>query len=254
MPDFPNVYLYRGIIWGDKGSGGSARGGRFMAKSRRSFSGRCRCQAGWACQISPTWDMPAFRSLASLWTTGSIISGSPIPASSMPTSCSAARVSSPWRKASRTPCGRWAELPREHRSDSLSAAFRNLDKNAAADLTHRYEELCRHYGMTPACNDAGIAHENGTIEGSHGHLKRAIADALPMRSSADFDALAVDRCFIDEIVSRQNASNAKRIDIERAELRACRTGARRTMRRSASASHPPAASRSARYSTPCPRV
>src|SRR4030081_732034 len=30
--------------------------------------------------------------------------------------------------------------PREHRSDSLSAAFRNLDKNAAADLTHRYED------------------------------------------------------------------------------------------------------------------
>ena len=108
--------------------------------------------------------------------------------------------------------------PREHRSDSLSAAFRNLDKNAAADLTHRYEELCRHYGMTPTRNNAGIAHENGAIEGSHGHLKRAIADALLMRSSADFDALAAYRCFIDEIVSRQNARNAKRIDIERAEL------------------------------------
>ena len=40
-------------------------------------------------------------------------------------------------------------VPREHRSDSLSAAFRNLDKNAAADLTDRYEELCRHYGMIP---------------------------------------------------------------------------------------------------------
>jgi hypothetical protein len=81
--------------------------------------------------------------------------------------------------------------PREHRSDSLSAAFRNLDKNAAADLTHRYEELCRHYGMTPTRNNAGIAHENGAIEGSHGHLKRAIADALLMRSSTDFDALQV---------------------------------------------------------------
>src|SRR2546429_170761 len=80
--------------------------------------------------------------------------------------------------------------PREHRSDSLWAAFRNLDKNAAADLTHRYEELCRHYGMTPTRNTAGIAHENGAIEGAHGHLKRAIADALLMRSSADFDALA----------------------------------------------------------------
>ena len=58
----------------------------------------------------------------------------------------------------------------------------------------------------------------GAIEGSHGHLKRAIADALLMRSSTDFDALAAYRCFIDEIVSRQNARNAKRIDIERAEL------------------------------------
>lgn len=35
-------------------------------------------------------------------------------------------------------------VPKEHRSDSLSAAFRNLDKNARADLTRRYEELCGH--------------------------------------------------------------------------------------------------------------
>ena len=43
--------------------------------------------------------------------------------------------------------------PREHRSDSLSAAFRNLDKNAQDDLTRRYEELCAHYGMTPTRNN-----------------------------------------------------------------------------------------------------
>jgi hypothetical protein len=75
-------------------------------------------------------------------------------------------------------------------------------------------------GCPPTRNNAGIAHENGAIEGSHGHLKRAIADALLMTSSADFDALAAYRGFIDEIVSRQNARNAKRIDIERAELQA----------------------------------
>jgi hypothetical protein len=85
--------------------------------------------------------------------------------------------------------------------------------------THRYEELCRRFGMTPTCNNAGITHENDAIEGSHGHLKCAIADALLKTSSADFDALAAYRGF-DEIVSRQNASNAKRIDIERAELQA----------------------------------
>ena len=39
-----------------------------------------------------------------------------------------------------------------------------------------------------------------------------------MRGSADFDDLAAYRRFIDEIVSRRNARNAKRIDIERAEL------------------------------------
>lgn len=108
--------------------------------------------------------------------------------------------------------------PKEHRSDSLSAAFRNLDKDARADLTRRYEELCRHYGMTPTRNNRGIAHENGAIEGPHGHLKRAIKDALLLRGSNDFDDLAAYRRFIDEIVSRRNARNAKRIDLERAEL------------------------------------
>src|SRR2546428_13269423 len=85
-------------------------------------------------------------------------------------------------------------------------------------MTHRYEELCRHYGMTPTRNNAGIAHEIGAIEGSHVHLKRAIADALLMRSSADFDALSAYRCFIDVIVSRQYALHAKCIGIERAAM------------------------------------
>ncbi len=110
--------------------------------------------------------------------------------------------------------------PRDHRSDSLSAAFRNLDKDAREDLTRRYEELCAHYGMLPTRNNRGIAHENGSIEGPHGHLKRTIEDALLLRGSRDFEDLASYRGFIDEIVSRMNARNSKRIDIERAELRA----------------------------------
>lgn len=110
-------------------------------------------------------------------------------------------------------------VPHEHRSDSLSAAFRNLDKDAREDLTRRYEDLCAHYGMRPTRNNAGIAHENGAIEGPHGHLKRALEDALLMRGSRDFDDLAAYRRFVDEIVSRGNARNGKRIDVERAELK-----------------------------------
>jgi hypothetical protein len=74
--------------------------------------------------------------------------------------------------------------------------------------------------MRPSRNNRGIAHENGAIESSHGHLKRTIADALLLRGTADFDDLAAYRGFIDEIVSRRNARNAKRIDHERATLQA----------------------------------
>jgi hypothetical protein len=109
-------------------------------------------------------------------------------------------------------------VPREHRSDSLSAAFRNLDGDARQDLTRRYEDLITHYGMTATRNNRGIAHENGAIEGAHGHLKRAVKDALLMRGSSDFDDLAAYRRFVDEIVSRVNARNSGRIEIERAAL------------------------------------
>ena len=110
-------------------------------------------------------------------------------------------------------------VPREHRSDSLSAAFCNMDRNTAEDLTQRYQELMRHYGMTPTRNNLGVAHENGSIESSHGHLKKALEDALLLRGSRDFDDLDCYRGFVDEIVGRRNANNRKRIELERPMLR-----------------------------------
>ena len=109
--------------------------------------------------------------------------------------------------------------PREHRSDSLSASFRNLDAVARDDLTARYDALCAHYGMEPTRNNRGVAHENGSVESSHGHIKAAVLDALLMRGSRDFDDLPAYRRFIDEIVSRHNARRAKAIEAERATLR-----------------------------------
>jgi transposase InsO family protein len=108
--------------------------------------------------------------------------------------------------------------PREHRSDSLSAAFRNLDRDAREDLTQRYDALCAHYGMEPTRNNRGVAHENGGIESPHGHLKLAIQDALLMRGTIDFEDLAAYRSFLDEIVGRKNARNRQRIDAERGVL------------------------------------
>jgi Mu transposase-like protein len=109
--------------------------------------------------------------------------------------------------------------PREHRSDSLSAAFRNLAVEVEEDWTAKYDALCGHYGMVASRNNRGVAHENGTIEAAHGHLKRVVEDALLLRGSRDFDTIAAYRCFVDELIGRRNARNRKRIDAERAVLR-----------------------------------
>ena len=67
-------------------------------------------------------------------------------------------------------------VPEQHRTDSLSAAFRNLDAQASEDLTRRYEALVRplRHGSRPA-QQSGVAHENGAIESPHGHLEAGAA-------------------------------------------------------------------------------
>jgi len=110
-------------------------------------------------------------------------------------------------------------VPHEHRTDSLSAAFRNRAPEVEEDWSTRYDALCGHYGMAASRNNRGVAHENGAIESPHGHLKRAVEDALLLRGSRDFDTIADYRAFIDALVGRRNARNRKRIDVERAVLR-----------------------------------
>ena len=79
-------------------------------------------------------------------------------------------------------------VPRRHRTDRLSAAYRNLrrtDDEAAA-----YAAFCQHYGMEPTRNNAGVSHENGSVEAAHGHLKLGLKEALALRGSRDFPDLA----------------------------------------------------------------
>ena len=79
-------------------------------------------------------------------------------------------------------------VPEEHRTDSLSAAFNNLAEQQ--ELTRRYEELCRHYGMRASRCNPGQSHENGSIEARHGSLKSALDQALRLRGSRRFDGRA----------------------------------------------------------------
>jgi hypothetical protein len=110
-------------------------------------------------------------------------------------------------------------VPHEHRSDSLSAAFRNLDHDAMEDQTKRYEELCAHYGMIPTRNNLGVAHENGVIEASHGHLRKTLEQALLLRGSRDFADLTQYRRFVAETIGRANSSRRRELEVERPFLK-----------------------------------
>ena len=143
--------------------------------------------------------------------------------------------------------------PHEHRSDSLSAAYRNLNPEQREDATERYAALCAHYGMAPTRNNRGEAHENGAIEGPHGHLKRALEDALLVRGSRDFDTLADYRACVDEVVSRRNAHRACASTPSGRCSGRCRRGVPMTSTRFACASPRPAASPCAASSTRCRR-
>ena len=128
----------------------------------------------------------------------------------------------------------WSPLvgvPIEHRSDSLSAAFRNLDDDARIDQTRRYEALCAHYEMTPTRNNTGVAHENGSVGNLHGHLKRGVTQALLLRGSVDFESLDAYRAWIANLIGRRNARRGKMVQLECAALRALPPGRTTHLRR-----------------------
>ena len=108
-------------------------------------------------------------------------------------------------------------VPQEHRTDSLSAAFNNLAEKE--QLTVRYHDLCRHYGLKATRNNPGVSHENGAIESPHGHLKRRIRQALLIRGSHEFASLEDYQGFIDGVVSKINQRCHSRFQQERACLK-----------------------------------
>ncbi len=107
-------------------------------------------------------------------------------------------------------------VPRTHRTDRLSAAYRNLSNRD--DEAARYAEFCRHYGMEPTRNNAGVSHENGAVEASHGHLKTGLGEALELRGARDFPDLAAYQAFLQEFIARKNARRREEVAVELAAL------------------------------------
>jgi hypothetical protein len=111
-------------------------------------------------------------------------------------------------------------VPAEHRTDSLSACFRNRDGSYAGDYTSRYRELCAHLGVIATRNNRGVAHENGAIEGPHRHWKHRLEQQLIQRGSRDFETEAEYRQLVSQVTNTLNSRHevAGRLEIERLHL------------------------------------
>ena len=107
-------------------------------------------------------------------------------------------------------------VPREHRTDRLSAAYRNLVDRE--DEAKAYAQFCQHYGLEPTRNNAGLAHENGSVEAAHGHLKVGLHEALELRGSRDFADLAAYQAFLQDYALRRNTAVKDALAIERQAL------------------------------------
>lgn len=110
-------------------------------------------------------------------------------------------------------------VPETHRTDSLSAAYKNCCDKEQEAFTEDYAALCAHYQMEPTRNNKGVAHENGAIESSHGDLKNRIDQALMLRGSRDFSSIDEYRQFIRELVTQHDRRVNKKYLEELAFLR-----------------------------------
>ena len=110
-------------------------------------------------------------------------------------------------------------VPRQHRTDHLSAAIRPLDGPGRAAARERYAALLRHYGLEPTTNNAGVSHENGDVEQAHFRFKDAVDQALRVRGSREFPERANYARFLQGLVKQRNLTRQARWAEERAVLR-----------------------------------
>src|SRR5229473_5423859 len=109
-------------------------------------------------------------------------------------------------------------VPKQHRTDHLSAAVKTAGKAQAKDWTLRYAALMVHYGMQPTKNNVTIAHENGDVEQSHHQFKRAVDQALRVRASRDFPNREAYERFLQDLVRSRNLKRSVAFAQEREAL------------------------------------
>jgi transposase len=108
-------------------------------------------------------------------------------------------------------------VPKEHRTDNLSAAVKNL--NEKKEFTANYKGILDHYGLKASRNNPGKGHENGSVEQSHFRFKTVVDQELRLRGSRDFASREAYQEFLNKIMIRRNGLRTKRLHEELQVLR-----------------------------------
>ena len=103
-------------------------------------------------------------------------------------------------------------VPAEHRTDNLTAAVTNHGNSHV--FTERWTAFLSHYDVKPSKNNAGVSHENGSVEKSHDLLKNALKQALMLRGSKGFASVAEYEKFVRRILDQRNTGRKKRLGEE----------------------------------------
>ena len=110
-------------------------------------------------------------------------------------------------------------VPRVVRTDNLSAATHDLRNSRGRAVNARYEAVLTHYGVEATRTNPRSSHENGVVEQGHRRLKNAIAQALILRGSRDFESGDEYRQFVRGVVDRRNRLVDSKLKAERRDLR-----------------------------------
>lgn len=108
-------------------------------------------------------------------------------------------------------------VPEEHRTDNLTAAVNN--HGSQHTFNERWIAFLNYYGVEPSKNNAGISHENGSVEKSHDLFKNALDQALRLRSSREFASVMEYEKFIRRILDQRNKGRKQRLAEEMKTLK-----------------------------------
>jgi len=117
-------------------------------------------------------------------------------------------------------------VPMYHQTDNSTAATHNIPPAQKETVQGRkrpfnedYLALMRHYGMTPRTTAVGAKQQNGDVEASNGSVKRRLNQRLLLRGSREFESVQAWQDFVDDVMSKANATKHDRVEQELALMR-----------------------------------